>query len=245
MGAVLDRWLEARAGWSPRLAEPLLRLAFAHLEPVLEPAATVVDLGGGRGDLADALAASGAHVICLDIDPSGAERAKAVAERISFLVANAERIPLRDGAVDALFCFSVLQYTNRGAVLSECRRVLRAGGRFAVVENLAGNPIAQAYRYWRRLSGRAYPWNMTPRSHLRSDEVDIYCRHFATVSCRPFHVAAPAFAALEGRGGAGRGAPAKMVNACFRLTRCLDDALLAGMQSARSIAWNAVVYGVR
>ena len=55
--------------------------------------------------------------------------------RASLLVADAERLPLPDRAVDRVsIAFGLRNCTDRQAVLAEARRVLKPGGRFACLE---------------------------------------------------------------------------------------------------------------
>jgi arsenite methyltransferase len=76
-----------------------------------------------------------------------AVRAEA-APQIGFLRADAQRLPLRDETVDAVVSIAVLQLVpDPAAALAEMARVLRTGGRLAVMVPTAG----WAARFWRML----------------------------------------------------------------------------------------------
>ncbi len=165
-GRLFESWRTRRAGFAPLFLEPLMRPALAHLAGALRPGARVLDLGSGEGHVAGALRDCGARTICLDVGHdvlAGARRRHPGGDHVT---GSAARLPLADASVDAIFCFSVLQYTDRDAALAEMRRVLRPGGRVVLVENLAGSPVALAYRAWRALLGIRYPDRLTPRRHL-------------------------------------------------------------------------------
>ena len=66
--------------------------------------------------------------------------------QIGFLRADAQRLPLRDETVDAVVSIAVLQLVpDPAAALAEMARVLRPGGRLAVMVPTAG----RAARFWR------------------------------------------------------------------------------------------------
>jgi arsenite methyltransferase len=68
--------------------------------------------------------------------------------QIGFLRADAQRLPLRDETVDAVVSIAVLQLVpDPAAALAEMARVLRPGGRLAVMVPTAG----RAARFWRML----------------------------------------------------------------------------------------------
>ncbi len=243
--ALLEDWRARSDGWAPLLSEPLLALAFDHLGPVIKPGATVVDVGSGTGQVASLFADAGAVAIALDIHAPASRTAHLAYPRIEVVTARAEQIPLRTGSVDALFCYSVLQYADRAASLAECRRVLRPGGRFVVIENLRGNPFARLYRLWKRNHG-GYAAHLTPRQHLDWDERAIYERFFSRVVYTPFHILGPVLTSLRvirenAGGGVGRALAAAIVGAIDVVERLL----LRHVSAAASVAWTVVVSGQR
>jgi demethylmenaquinone methyltransferase/2-methoxy-6-polyprenyl-1,4-benzoquinol methylase len=116
------------------------RAFIAALEP--RPNRTLLDLAGGTGDIAAGwLKGGGGPAILSDINAAmlGEGRDKMTASGlladISFLVADAEAIPLPDRSVDRVsMAFGLRNCTNKDRVLAEARRVLRPGGKFFCLE---------------------------------------------------------------------------------------------------------------
>ena len=103
---------------------------------------TLLDLAGGTGDISLGWRAKGGGPAVLsDINAAmlevGRDRviSKGHADGISFLVADAEALPLPDRAVDTVsMAFGLRNCTDKAAVLAEARRVLKPGGRFHCLE---------------------------------------------------------------------------------------------------------------
>lgn len=112
-----------------------------------------LDVGSGPGSVTASLArAAGPDGLALGVDISEPMLARAVraeaGPQVGFLRADAQRLPLRDQTVDAVVSIAVLQLVPDPAVaLAEMARVLRAGGRLAVMVPTAG----RAARFWRML----------------------------------------------------------------------------------------------
>ncbi|HUZ62481.1 MAG TPA: class I SAM-dependent methyltransferase [Acetobacteraceae bacterium] len=106
------------------------------------PGRRLLDLAGGTGDISFGwLAKGGGPAILSDINPAmldvGRERAgkRGLDGALSFLVADAEALPLPDRHVDAVsIAFGLRNCTDKDAVLREAHRVLRPGGRFLCLE---------------------------------------------------------------------------------------------------------------
>jgi arsenite methyltransferase len=106
----------------------------------IEQGAAVVDVGAGTGLLTlgavDRVGPYG-DVIALDISVDALEelRANTIAPNISYLVGQADVLPLRDTSLDAVVTRSVLIYVeDKAEVAREFARVLRAGGRVSLFE---------------------------------------------------------------------------------------------------------------
>ncbi len=126
----------------------------------LDPRAgkTLLDLAGGTGDISFGwLAKGGGPAILSDINASmlsvGRDRAmdRGFVADLSFLVADAEALPLPDRAVDTVsMAFGLRNCTDKAAVLREARRVLRPGGRFFCLEfsKVQVAALAPVYDAW-------------------------------------------------------------------------------------------------
>lgn len=109
----------------------------------LTPESEVLDLAAGTGELTMALARIGhpASVTGTDFVPEMLEVAKRKAAtfrgatRIAFSVADAQALPFADESFDVVTVgFGVRNLPDRAANLREVRRVLRAGGRYLILE---------------------------------------------------------------------------------------------------------------
>ena len=157
-------------------------------DAVVRAGDTVVDAGSGTGDLAFAcLEAGAARVIGVDVAAPMLARAqtKARASNIAaragfthagFTLGDATRLPLADGSVD-VWCsaFVVRNIPDLDVALREALRVLRPGGRLAVLEipRMTGGwqqPLARFHftrvvpRLGRWLSGHASAFDYLPVS---------------------------------------------------------------------------------
>jgi len=99
------------------------------------PDDVVLDVATGTGDLAEGAAARGARVVGLDYTRGmlrGAQRRRVPA---LLLQADAERMPLPDGFASVVTCgFSLRNFVSLERVLGEMARVLRPGGRLALLD---------------------------------------------------------------------------------------------------------------
>src|SRR5690606_35001454 len=109
---------------------------------IVRPGDTVLDAGTGTGDLAFAALEAGAgRVIGLDVAGPMVQQARAkstdrgVETASGFGMGDATRLPLPDASVDA-WCsaFVVRNIPDLTAAFSEAYRVLRPGGRLAILE---------------------------------------------------------------------------------------------------------------
>ena len=138
------------------------RIFLTALDP--RPGATLLDLAGGTGDISFGWRRlGGGPVIISDINASmlavGERRAAArgLLGGMSFLVADAEALPLPDGCVDRVsMAFGLRNCTDKDAVLRQAHRVLRPGGRFLCLEfsRVQVAALAPLYDAW---SFRALP----------------------------------------------------------------------------------------
>ena len=114
---------------------------------------TALDVGCGPGNITASLAsAAGPDGLALGIDISRPMLERAVraqaGPQTGFILADAQRLPLRDQTVDAVVSIAALQLVpSPETALTEIGRVLRPGGRLALAVPTAG-PGA---RFWRML----------------------------------------------------------------------------------------------
>jgi demethylmenaquinone methyltransferase/2-methoxy-6-polyprenyl-1,4-benzoquinol methylase len=110
-----------------------------------------LDACTGTGDLAAALLAAGAgEVVGSDFAPAMLDRARAkLGDRARLVVADTTRLPFADAEFDvATVGFGVRNLEDLDAGLSELHRVLRPGGRLAVLEfSRPRNPLVRAVYY--------------------------------------------------------------------------------------------------
>ena len=88
--------------------------------------AVVVDIGCGEGEQLAALQARGCSGIGVDVDPGATAACRAGG--FQAVVARAEQLPLRAQIADGVICKVSLPYTDESAAITECARLLRAGG---------------------------------------------------------------------------------------------------------------------
>lgn len=104
-----------------------------------------LDVGSGPGNVTASLArAAGPDGLALGLDISEPMLARAVSAEagpnIGFLRADAQRLPFRDATIDAVASLAVLQLIPEpAAAVAEMYRVLRPGGRVAVMVPTVGN----------------------------------------------------------------------------------------------------------
>jgi arsenite methyltransferase len=157
-GAIQAAWASPLGSFFYDNAQALSRrlmVAFRHpIEWLAIPQGGVaLDVGCGPGSVTASLArAAGPDGLALGVDISKPMLARAVraqaGPQTGFMLADAQRLPLRDETVDAVVSIAALQLIpDPAAALSEMGRVLRPGGRLAVMVPTAG----PAARFWRNL----------------------------------------------------------------------------------------------
>ncbi len=123
----------------------------------LSPRSLVVDVAAGTGDLCRQLEASGLRAVGVDLSEGMLRHA---ATDAPLVLADALRLPFPDGSADGLTCgFALRNFVDLGRFLVEAARVLRPGGRMALLEVAQpANPVMRwghggwlsdpaAYRY--------------------------------------------------------------------------------------------------
>ena len=105
------------------------------VEAVVQPGDRVLDACCGTGDLALAAEREGGIVTGLDFSPRMLERARRKSDTVTWVEGDLLALPFEDGTFDsATVGFGVRNVDDLEAGLRELRRVLRPGGRLAILE---------------------------------------------------------------------------------------------------------------
>ena len=133
---------EAMGYESTRYGSPYGRLfRAAHLrtlDEVLEPAAKVLDVASGTGQLLPALVKFGQEVVAIDLTPAMLEESRkrhAGEARIVYAVGDASRLPYPDHAFDIVASARFLHLfepARQAEFIAEMARVVRPGGLLVV-----------------------------------------------------------------------------------------------------------------
>lgn len=124
-GSVADAYDRARPTY-PREAAAWL---------VGEEAVTVLELGAGTGKLTEVLVGLGHDVHATDPDDAMLARLRERLPDVPTSVASAEQIPAPDGTFDVVVVAQAFHWFDHDRALPEIARVLKPGGRLALVWN--------------------------------------------------------------------------------------------------------------
>jgi ubiquinone/menaquinone biosynthesis C-methylase UbiE len=166
-GGVVDAYDRARPSY-PREAAAWL---------VGEQPTTVLELGAGTGKLTAELVALGHDVHATDPDAKMLARLREHLPDVRTSVASAEDIPAPDASYDVVVAAQAFHWFDHDRALPEIARVLKPGGRIAVVWNQRDERIP----WVRRLGGI-----IGAQDQLRSDGVLVTTPHFGFVEDRAF-----------------------------------------------------------
>jgi SAM-dependent methyltransferase len=125
-----DVYERARPEYPPEAVEWLVsRLG-------LGPGRVVVDVAAGTGKLTRLLVPSGARVVAVEPLTEMRAQLEEAVPGVEALEGTAEALPLQDGFADAITVAAAFHWFTRDEALAEFARVLRPGGRLAIVYNL-------------------------------------------------------------------------------------------------------------
>ena len=151
----------------------------------------VLDFGCGNGENTLLLASRGALVLSMDLSEAliGLARRRLQMNRISgdvtFLVASAHDIPLRDESVDVIFGIAILHHLDLGLAAPEVHRVLRKRGRAIFQEPIRNSKLLRSVR---KLIPYRHP-NVSPFERpLTDNELTNFGSHFTIVRERAFYL---------------------------------------------------------
>ncbi|MGH9779487.1 MAG: class I SAM-dependent methyltransferase [Candidatus Acidiferrales bacterium] len=139
--------------WLGRLRLRGEQRAVRRVLAALPAMARIADIPCGIGRWAPVLGERAQKIVGLDISWAMLERARAEqVGKLALARAEAERLPLADGAVDIIFCYALMKHLPpeaKRAVLAEFARVARRG---LVISFALFNPLT--YLRWRWLVWR-------------------------------------------------------------------------------------------
>ena len=107
------------------------------------PSQRILDLGTGTGVIPRNMARHGAAWIGADISPDQVSAARALSQDrgldIEYIVCPADKVPLADRSVDGVTACQCFWYFDIETTIPEVHRLLRPGGRFAIL-SMVGLP---------------------------------------------------------------------------------------------------------
>lgn len=123
-----DPYDRGRPSYPPEAVDRLL-----HGVRRTGPAPDVVELGAGTGQLTEALVDRGCRVVATDASAAMLRRLRRRASDAHAVVGKAERVPVRGRTADLVVAAGAFSWFEAEPFLREVARVLRPGGRLAVV----------------------------------------------------------------------------------------------------------------
>ena len=146
-----------------------------RLARLSQSAGTIVELGAGRGDYSWPLIDGNRTSVFLDYSYHSLtllrDRAAAQGSSTMLVCADAEALPFRPGAVDAIVGVGVLGYVDHETVAREVVGALRPSGELLLCDSIKGNPVFALNRWFRVVRGKRSGWVVlnTPSMHTYSE----------------------------------------------------------------------------
>lgn len=124
----------------------------------------ILDVATGTGFLAAAMAGWAGEVLATDLTPGMLEKARAIIgtrPNVAYALADAENLPFRGGAFDAVTCRVALHhFPDPVASIAEMARVCRPAGRVMIMDIISSEDPARS-EYHNRME------KLRDRSHVR------------------------------------------------------------------------------
>jgi SAM-dependent methyltransferase len=114
---------------------PEAAIALLGRELDIGPGRVAVDLAAGTGKLTRALLALGADLVAIEPVAGMREQLQRAVPGVTVLDGTAERMPLDDGSVNAVFVAQAFHWFDVPAAAAEIHRVLAPGGGLGVIRN--------------------------------------------------------------------------------------------------------------
>lgn len=117
------------------------------------PGKRILDVAAGTGTSSKALLVSGGEVVAADFSKGMIEQGKKQHPEISFVLADAMKLPFQAAEFDVVtISFGLRNVEKYQTALSEFHRVLKPGGRLVVCEfSKVRGPIGLLYKFYLRL----------------------------------------------------------------------------------------------
>ena len=143
-----DRTNDLLSFYQPRLWRRAVRKA---VDP--RPGKRILDVAAGTGTSSKALLVSGGEVVAADFSKGMIEQGKKQHPEISFVLADAMKLPFQAAEFDVVtISFGLRNVEKYQTALSEFHRVLKPGGKLVVCEfSRVRGPIGLLYKFYLRL----------------------------------------------------------------------------------------------
>ena len=109
---------------------------------------TICDLGCGTGKFTRLIPPTGATVVGVEPLPAMLDEFRERTPNVPVVAGVAESMPIRDAVFDIVACASVFHWLSYDRALPEIHRVLRRGGRLAIVWNRRDELTGWAAEFW-------------------------------------------------------------------------------------------------
>lgn len=110
--------------------------------------ADVLDLGAGTGKLTRALVAADLRVVAVEPSPPMLDVLEAALPNVDARAGSAEAIPAAGSAFDVVVVAQAFHWFDQATAVPEIARVLRPGGRLALVWNLRDELVQWVHELW-------------------------------------------------------------------------------------------------